>query len=448
MPHSTSSAMMTSSAFECLPNELLLKIMSQVIMSSAHASDPLAPSTPDSSILQIDSDSHPAAPGPVTDPRTASRPASPASGKWTASAGMPEDIHTLCVTSRSLHELANTVIYRCVVLQTEKSVLLFARTVASLVNVAKSMKQGTRPTLTLEFLQNTVKRIAVTFVPQLFPIFGFFRPQNKAVTKVTASVVASILSACSGARTVAVASDWSACFKDVEALEGGKSECRSRSLTELVLGSYTELGYTQSTWPPIPQWRPSAPSTPVPSRPSSPINGFRNPSERHPDELGDQILESPIPFLSSVTHLRIAEPQASLGWHSPLSLLSLFPKLTHVSLPRRCGANVENDFAFLEGVKTCLRKPSMKMVVVVLFAPQTSFAAVRDDNSADGEIGEEKLEQMKTSSIWESVQELKRHDKRLFVIPASYGSWKREWQSIEAQASASGPGDWWSRVRS
>ncbi|KAF9243172.1 hypothetical protein BU15DRAFT_43196 [Melanogaster broomeanus] len=395
---STSSGSVTApSALAFLPNELLLNIMSHVILSPSNASEDHQPAT-----------------------------------------------------SSCLHDLANTLLYRCVVLKTEKSVLLFARTVEGLVDAEKSVQNSTsvrpRPTLTLEVLQNVVKRIAITFIPHIYPIYGFFRPQTKAMTRVTVPIVTSIVSACTGACTVAIAADWGACLKYVGApggascLDGrgvqqqalqGRSVC---SPNELILGSYCELGHTPATSPTL-QWCPSTPSTLVPSQPSSPASDHDTPNTPEPT----------LPMLSNVTHLRIAEPQASLAWHSPVSLLSLFPHLTHVALPRRCNANAENDHVFLDGIKMCLQHPTIKMVVVVIFVRSSKKGPASDDNSTQ-DLDRETLKQIKTSPIWESVQELKERNDKLFVVPGGYGSWKREWQSAEVQASTAGPGDWWARV--
>ncbi|KAF9228447.1 hypothetical protein BS17DRAFT_851375 [Gyrodon lividus] len=452
-----SSSLTGPSVVEFLPNELLSKIMSHVIMPPSNAiEDRLASSASDPSIAQIDSNSLSAPSRPVANCEKTGVTASSPSERWTSPHGLA-DIHALCITSRRLYELANTMLYRCVVLKTEKSVLLFARTVGGLVDGAKLTGKSTdvrpRPTLTLEILQSVVKRIAITFVPQLYPIFGFFRPQRKAATKVTVQMITSILSACTGVCTVAVAADWSACLKDIE-VPGCASYLDSRGVeeqglpsrgvcspSELVLGSYAELVHTATPWPPIPQWRPSPPSTPVPSRQASPARDLYTARP-----LTAKTPEPTIPFLSNVTHLRIAEPQASLAWHSPVSLLSLFPKLTHVALPRRCNANAENDSVFLEGIKACLQQPAIKMVVVVIFAHLSKDKTTLDDDPAQGDVYAENLEQIKTSSIWESVQELKKCDERLSVVPGSYGSWKREWQSVEALESAAGPGDWWALV--
>jgi hypothetical protein len=111
----TISSLTGPSALESLPNELLLRIMSHAILAPSITSDlSLASSASDPSIDQINSDL-------LSAPRVS---ISPSFGQRAPPHGLT-DIQALCVTSRRLHEFAGTMLYRCAVLETEKSGLLF-----------------------------------------------------------------------------------------------------------------------------------------------------------------------------------------------------------------------------------------------------------------------------------------------------------------------------------
>ncbi|KAH7928655.1 hypothetical protein BV22DRAFT_1102862 [Leucogyrophana mollusca] len=395
---------------------------------------------------------------------------SPVSNDKAARLEQPYGIHAISVTSRRLHTLANAVLYRSVVLGDERAVILFGQTVDIAREVAKSppaalasVRASTAGrTITPEFLQSAIKRLAITFAPVSMSNFVFGFTSFKPATKVTNADIAKIISACAGVRTVAIPSHWARCLRDVGVPGQGQKELSDedkygerlgRNVTlpgELILSSFTELGQTRIPAPVIEQWRPSAPPTPVHSLPSTPVQ--TRPSSPEPFAVVGKPVDTltdpetpPMPVLSHVTHLRIAEPASS--WHSPLPLLHLFPALSHIALPRRANANADNDLLFLEGVKTVLQQKGVQMVVVVVFAQPGYYADQNTAEDSDAQENADRIHGVRASSIWQAVEEMRRSDKRVYVAEGSYGMWKQEWEGAEVVASARGPGDWWERTR-
>ncbi|KAH7906690.1 hypothetical protein BJ138DRAFT_1015818 [Hygrophoropsis aurantiaca] len=426
LPDSTSLS--SASPLETLPNELLLEIISLVVLSS----NKRASVTPPFSRLEVSIG---------------------ASNAVTKLLEPSDGIHALSVTSRRLHTLFNTVLYRSVVLGDEKAVLLFGRTVKSAHEQANSPSEPRKPaksqtpgrTITPEFLRKAIKRLAITFAPTSTMNVAFGITRFQSLTKVAISDIAKIISACDGVRTIAIGSHWARSLREIDGDEGDSGPRPH----ELILSSYADIdfGQTRPVAPVIEQWRPSAPSTPVHSLPSTPVQ--TRPSSPVPIAADDQPDATKIPsqILAHVTHLRIAEPASS--WHSPLPLLRLFPALAHVALPRRANANEDNDLVFLEGVKTMLQHKRIRMVVVVVF-PQIGYYPDQSssDESDDGEDGIiDAVFSVKKSSIWKAVEELRRSDKRVYVMQGRYDMWKNEWKGPEVVASARGPGDWWGTTR-
>ncbi|KIJ15536.1 hypothetical protein PAXINDRAFT_99413 [Paxillus involutus ATCC 200175] len=284
----TISSLTGPSALESLPNELLLRIMSHAILAPSITSDlSLASSASDPSIDQINSDL-------LSAPRVS---ISPSFGQRAPPHGLT-DIQALCVTSRRLHEFAGTMLYRCAVLETEKSGLLFR-----------------------------------------------------------------------------AEADWGVCLKDTE-VPGHASCLDGRGVEEQ---ASQRCG---ACLPPTPvEWHQSSPHVAGPLAPKVPQNTH---------------------FLSNVNHLRVAEPQASL--------LTFSPKLTYVSLPRRCNANAENDSVFLDSVKAC--QPSIKS-----WSSSSHLSRLGTIEVDIPDLDADNVEEITTSSIWESAQDLMKHDERLFVIP-------------------------------
>lgn len=399
-----------ASALESLPVELLLKAVSEVVLSSTR---------PDHKSGQF-----PHIPGTM---RTREK--------------IPVGIHAVSLTSRHLHNIANAVLYRTVVLDREKDVVLFGRTVNGARDASKAGRRGT-VAITLAFLQGAVKRLAITYTPMHTDLACVFVPR-KLSTEVSNSEISTIITACSGANTIAIHSQWALVLRDIK----GTAECSKGgdalivpTLTELLLSSYVDLAKRCCTIPPIAQWRPSAPSTPVHSLPVTPSD--TRPST--PDLIlrPDSALNCPsqTSIFKYITHLRIAEP--AYAWYSPLALLKVFPLLTHIALPRRAHANKENDNLFIEDVKAILREPRMQVVIITIF-PQIRVGGDREQ-AVDQDVGG--LLDIKNSTIWLAAEELRKGDGRLFVVNARMGSWRQDWQGPGVVASAKGPENWWRKV--
>ncbi|KAG1746471.1 hypothetical protein EDB19DRAFT_359461 [Suillus lakei] len=403
-------------ALETLPNELLLEIISEVVLS---------PTIPDRKLEQ----SPPIASTTKSGQKGLRRPE------------IPSGIHAVALTCRHLHNLANTVLYRTVVLDREKDVLLFRRTVNDAREASRSGRTG-EVSITLAFLQNAVKRIAITYAPMYADLAVF--TLRKLGTKVSNSDISTIITACSGAHMIAVPPQWAPVLRDIrttaESSEGGEKP----NPTELLLGSYVDLSETCCTIPPIAQWRPSAPSTPIHSLPTTPSTTRPSTPDlviRH-DSTGASNDPSPADIFHHVTHLCIAEP--AYGWYSPLALLEVFPSLTHIALPRRAHANIENDKFFIEDVKAILQEPRMRVVVITVF-PQIQIGVDREQ-AVSRDAGEPL--DLKDSTIWLAAEELRKGDGRLFVVDGHSGSWRKDWQGPAVVASARGPGNWWRKVTS
>ncbi|OAX42799.1 hypothetical protein K503DRAFT_667107, partial [Rhizopogon vinicolor AM-OR11-026] len=347
------------------------------------------------------------------------------------------------LTSRRLHSLANVVLYRTVVLDREKDILLFGRTVNGARDASRSGRTGD-VAITLAFLQDVVKRLAITYAPMCTD-HAYMLTLRKPNMKVSNSDISTILTACSGARTIAIPSQWAIVLRDIrktaEGLESGDVPTVP-TLTELLLSSYVDLVKAVCTIPPIAQWRPSAPSTPVHSlpatpsdtRPSSPDHIQRRDSASTPNS------PSRVSIFEYITHLRIAEP--AYAWYSPLALLKVFPSLTHIALPRRAHANIENDELFMEDVKVILREPRMQVIVIAIF-PQIQVGA---DNERGVDHDVSVSLDIKNSTIWLAAEGLGKGDGRLFVVDARMGSWRKDWQGPGVVASPEGPANWWRKV--
>jgi hypothetical protein len=136
-----------------------------------------------------------------------------------------------------------------------------------------------------------------------------------------------------------------------------------------------------------------------------------------------------------LTHLRFCEP--SDGWHSPSSMLSTFgplPHLSHLQLSRRAGANVDNDVAFAEDIRTILRSNSnLKVVVVSIFAgPSWSDAA---------------SETAEDSDIWRLMRDIQDVDQRIVVVNGVYDKWREEMKYRKSLWSGCYPVDFWTAVK-
>lgn len=403
-------------ALETLPNELLLQIISEVVLSSDHRSKqslPIAGTT------------------------------KTGWNELTRAEQIPSGIHAVTLTSRHLHNLANTVLYRTVVLDREKDVLMFRRTVDDARNASRLRSTG-EVAITLAFLRHVVKRLAITHAPMNANLAGF--ALRKPGVKVSNSDIATIITACSGAHTITIPSQWAHVLRDiektVEGSEGGEAP-GNLNFTELFLGSYVDLAKTCCTTPPIAQWQPSAPSTPIhslPATPSATRPSTPDPTMQHHFTSGSS--DSPITIFHHITHLCIAEP--AYAWYPPLALLEVFPSLTHIALPRRAHANTENDELFIGDVKAILQEPRMRMVVISIFS-QIQVEADREqavDRDASGRLD------IKDSTIWLAAEELRKGDGRLVVVDGHSGSWRRDWQGPAVVASPRGPGNWWRKVMS
>lgn len=400
---------------ETLPPELLLQIISEVVLSSDYRSKQSPPI--------------------IGTTKTG----------WnglTRAEQTPSGIHAVTLTSRHLHDLANTVLYRTVVLDREKDVLLFRRTVNDARKASRLERTG-EVAITLAFLRNVVKRLAITHAPMYTDLTGFM-PRKPGV-KISNSDIASIITACSGAHVVTIPSQWAYALRDIKKTakgsEGGEAH-GNLNFTELLLGSYVDLAKTCCTIPPIAQWQPSAPSTPIHSLPATPST--TRPSTPDPTMQRDFTNRSnvllPATIFHHVTHLCIAEPVHA--WYSPLAFLDVFPSLTHIALPRRAHANTENDELFIGDVKAILQEPRVRMVVISIFS-QIRVEADKEqavNHDAAGPLD------IKDSTIWLNAEELRKGDERLFVVHGHLDSWRKDWQGPAVVANPRGPGNWWRKV--
>ncbi|EIW80382.1 hypothetical protein CONPUDRAFT_137615 [Coniophora puteana RWD-64-598 SS2] len=351
------------------------------------------------------------------------------------------DIHSLSLSSRRLNALANTVLYRSVVLHDTRAVLLFARTIQAAHNSLNT-------SVTLEFLELAVKRLAMPILSthSLLTITVLEHSSHKDANHfVSMHDIRDIVSTCRGARTVALPARWSEFAREVP------SSSLAIRPSELVISTFANLGQIAARGVILPQWQPSQPSTPLPSRPVS------------PSRPAPTLSSSSSPVFASITHLRVAEPisqfdtyayvsESYAAWHNPAPLVRLFPQLTHVALPRRSNANEYNDALFLAGVSEILQSSHVRMLVVVIFsaseaAPMGAEHPVATDawKHLDGNVQVDR--DVVESSIWQAAQELCKTDRRVFVVQGKYGAWAREWRGRAVVADPRGPGDWWDRVR-
>lgn len=350
-------------------------------------------------------------------------------------------IHAVTLTSHHLHNLANTVLYRTVVLDKEKDVFLFRRTVNDARKASRLERTG-EVAITLAFLRNAVKRLAITHAMHI-DVAGV--TLRKPGAKVSNSDIATIIAACSGAHIITIPYQWAHVLRDIgktaEGLEGRETP-GNFNVTELVLSSYVDLAKTCYTICPITQWQPSAPSTPIHSLPATPSTtrpSTPNPAMQRDFASGPSYLS---PMFHHVTHLRIAEP--AYAWFSPLAILDVFPSLTHIALPRRAHANTENDELFIGDVKAILQEPRMRMVVISIFS-QIGVGADKEqviNRDTGGTLD------IKDSTIWLAAEELRKGDRRLFVVDGHSGSWRKDWQGPAVVASPRGPENWWRKVLS
>ncbi|KAG1739120.1 uncharacterized protein EDB91DRAFT_1054175 [Suillus paluster] len=403
---------------ETLPDELLLEIISKVVLSSTR---------PDRKLEQ----------SPVAGVTNTSR------RRLRRAEEIPSGIHAVALTSCHLHNLANTVLYRTVVLNREKDIFLFRRTVRDAREASRSGRTGD-VAITLAFLQNAVKRFAITYAPVCIDLASVFTLRNSN-TKVLNSDIADIITACSGARTIAIPSQWAPVLRDVRKTPGGSEGGEApNNTTELLLGSYVDFAKTCCTIPPIAQWRASAPSTPIRSlsaTPSTTRPSTADPIMRH-ETTSTSNDPSSATIFHRITHLCIAEP--AYAWYSPLALLKVFPSLTHIALPRRAHANIENDELFIEDVKAILQEPRMEVIVITIF-PQILVGA--DKEQAADHDASRSLD-IKDSTIWLAAEELRKEDGRLFIVNGHMGSWRKDWQGPAVVANPQGPGNWWRKVMS
>lgn len=405
-------------ALEALPNELLLQIISEVVLSSTW---------PDHKLEQA---------SPITG--TTKTGWKGLKSAWET----PSGIHAVTLTSRHLHDLANIVLYRTVVLDREKDVLLFRRTVNDARKASRPGRTG-KVAITSAFLRNVVKRLAITHASTYTDLAVF--TLRKLGTKVSDSDIATIITACPGAYMITAPSQWAHVLRDIGKTAEGSEEGGAPgnlNVTELLLSSYVDFAKTCCMIPPIAQWRPSAPSTPIHSlpatpsttRPSTPNSAIQHDSTSALSDL------SPATIFHHVTHLCIAEP--AQAWYSPLALLEVFPSLTHIALPRRAHANIENDELFIGDVKAILQEPRIRVIIISIF-PQTLVGADQDEavsRDAGGPLD------IKDSTIWLAAEELRKGDGRLFVVNGHSGSWRKDWQGPAVVASPRGPGNWWRKV--
>ncbi|KAG2369205.1 hypothetical protein BDR07DRAFT_1559266 [Suillus spraguei] len=368
-----------SSALETLPNELLLQIISEVVFSTwpEHGLDRSSPiaitATGWKGLRRADK--------------------------------TPSGIHAVTLTSRHLHDLANTVLYRTVVLDREK------------MSSSRLGRSG-KVVITLAFLQDVVKRLAITHAPMHGDIAVFML--RKLGTKVSNSDIATIITACSGAHTITIPSQWAHVLRDIgktaESSEG-REVPGNPNFTELILDSYVDLAKTRCTTPPIAQWRPSAPSTPIHSLPATP----------------------------STT--RPSTPDSSCTM-TPVVLWVIYHRLLYSTmLPTFASQNQrmhENDELFIGAVKAILQEPEIQVVVITIF-PQSGVGADKEEG-VDRDAS--RLLDIKDSTIWLAAEELRKGDNRLFVVNGHSGSWRRDWQGPAVVARPTGPGNWWRKVMS
>ena len=399
-----------ASVLESLPVELLFKIASEVVLSTNP--DPNQGHFP-----------------PITSTRR--------SGK------IPTGIHAVSLTSRRLHNLANAVLYRTVVLDSEKDILLFGRTVSGALDATRSGRTK-KVAITLTFLKDAVKRLAITYAPIAYADLACVSALRKPGMKMS-NDVSTIVTACSGVHTIAIHSQWAPILCNIrKTADGSKSgdALIGPTLTELLLSSYADLAKTSCTVPPIAQWRPSAPSTPVHSLSTTP-SGTR-PSSPDPTMQPDSTTPnspSGASIFGHVTRLRIAEP--AYAWYSPLALLKVFTSLTHIALPRRAHANTENDELFIKGVKAILREPRIQVIVITIF-PQLEVGADKELTVGHGAGGSMDV---RDSTIWLAAEKLRMEDGRVFVtVNARMGGWRKDWQGQGVVASPDGPDNWWRKA--
>ncbi|EGN91870.1 hypothetical protein SERLA73DRAFT_80053 [Serpula lacrymans var. lacrymans S7.3] len=331
----------------------------------------------------------------------------------------------LALTSRCILAHTNVILYRTVVLATLHAVFLFLRTVMSIdVNAfsVRTVPPGHRrpvirapSNITSAFLQTTVKRLAITLTTYL-PGRGPLVHQ-----------IARIIELCSGVQTIVLPVGLATSICEVGSLPRSLPiASTSPSPTELVISSYADLTQPKdagSQLPALPQWRPTPPNTPFPSRASSPA------------PTSSSVVS--LPIFTHITRLRICEP--SLMWHTPHTLVSLFPNLTHAALARRAHANADNDLCFLSAVRAMLAcSRDLRMLVVVVFP----FRAKASDENEQYVLGVG----VRDSEIWSEIKQIRDEDSRVWVMEGTYGAWAKEWEGNEIIASASGPGDWWQRV--
>lgn len=105
--------------------------------------------------------------------------------------------------------------------------------------------------------------------------------------------------------------------------------------------------------------------------------------------------------LPGISRVRILAP-SQYTWVPPhASLAPALPGLTHIALPRRAGANEDNDEEFIKDVHAFLAAPDMQMVVVVVWPP-------RYGNGAQDEVT--------GSEMWKRAEEVRKGDSRVVVI--------------------------------
>ncbi|KAF8653289.1 hypothetical protein AX16_003991 [Volvariella volvacea WC 439] len=221
----------------------------------------------------------------------------------------------LAILSRFIQPVVNAILYRSVVLQNEKELSLFHRTITT----RKSA-----------YLAQYVKALAVTWTPP------FHHPGQP-------NLVSEIALACTRARVLALPNLVKATLVPGSASSFGLVSNFTRTQEH---GELIHLTIERMT-----------------SDPDIIRSLYRNPT-------------SPIPptdysKFALITHLRICEP--SEGWCSPIRILESFgplPHLTHLQLARRADANEANDEIFMQEVKAILAtRQQLKMLVVSVFAP-------------------------------------------------------------------------------
>jgi hypothetical protein len=143
-------------------------------------------------------------------------------------------------------------------------------------------------------------------------------------------------------------------------------------------------------------------------------------------DMKDVCVDPPlIPNSDSLTHLRFCEP--SDVWRSPSSMLASFgplPHLSHLQLSRRANANKDNDYLFVQDIRTLLwSRTALKLLVVSIFDKRSWISP----------------ESVADSHIWNLMRDLQDTDSRVVVLVGRYGDWKKRWEVTKTSRCSQQP---------